>query len=43
MTLDNWRILKDLSFNEIMMNYQHLLKDSWKYQLPRYMWPIEQQ
>lgn len=43
MTLDNWRILRDRSFNEIMMNYQHLLKDSWKYQLPRHMRPIEQQ
>ncbi len=37
MTLDKWRILKYKSFDEIMMNYQHLLKDSWKYQLPRYM------
>lgn len=37
MTLDNWRILKDISLNEIMMNYQHLLKDSWKYQLPKHM------
>jgi hypothetical protein len=37
MTLDNWRILKDISLNEIMMNYRHLLKDSWKYQLPKHM------
>jgi len=34
MTLDNWRILRYKSLDEIMMHYQHLLKDSWKHQLP---------
>lgn len=41
MTLDNWRILKDKSPDEILMNYQHLLKDSWKYRIPKHIRPKE--
>jgi hypothetical protein len=37
MTLDNWRILKDKSLDAIMVNYQHLLGDSWKYRLPKHI------
>jgi hypothetical protein len=39
MTLDNWKELKDKSFDEIITNYRHLLEDSWKYRLPRLMRP----